>query len=224
MTDNSRRFYVYAFLRSKDSSTGPKYSPYYIGKGSGRRAFRGTARSFPAPKDQSYIVFLQEGLTEEEAFNLEKYCIALYGRVDLNTGILRNLTDGGEGASGARRSQETRRKLSEANQGKFAGEANPFWGKKHSEETKRRLSEAKKGANGPQWGIPRTQEQKDKTSIASRKYRYMFTSPSGKIYITESLTRFAKEQNLLQPGLWQVIAGKRKHHRGWTGKIIGLLQ
>lgn len=118
MTDGLRRFYVYAFLRNKSSSAGTKYSPYYIGKGSGRRAFRNTNRAFSRPKDQSFIVFLQEGLTEKEAFDLEKYCIAFYGRVDLNNGILRNLTDGGEGASGVNPSQETRAKIGEACRGR----------------------------------------------------------------------------------------------------------
>jgi hypothetical protein len=118
MTNSLQRFYVYAFLRSEDSEIAPKYSPYYIGKGSDRRAFRDSTRVISKPKNKSYIVFLQEGLTEDQAFNLEKYCIALYGRIDLGTGILRNLTDGGEGASGARPSQETRAKLGKACRGK----------------------------------------------------------------------------------------------------------
>ena len=38
MTQDSRIFYVYAFLRSSASNAGPKLSPYYIGKGQGQRA------------------------------------------------------------------------------------------------------------------------------------------------------------------------------------------
>jgi hypothetical protein len=33
MTKDPRRFYVYAFLREKDSARGKRMSPYYIGKG-----------------------------------------------------------------------------------------------------------------------------------------------------------------------------------------------
>lgn len=52
-----------------------------------------------------------------------------------------NLTRGGDGASGAKRSEETRRKLSEA----LSGENHPFYGKKRSAETRRKISEAHSG-------------------------------------------------------------------------------
>jgi hypothetical protein len=100
MIKDPHRFYVYAYLRNKDSSHGKRLTPYYIGKGHGKRAFHAPGRRAPTPKDKSYIVFMEEGLTETEAFALETYSIALYGRIDMNTGTLRNMTDGGEGGSG----------------------------------------------------------------------------------------------------------------------------
>lgn len=42
------------------------------------------------------IMLLKTNLTEEEAFKHEKYMIAVFGRKDKGTGILRNRSDGGE--------------------------------------------------------------------------------------------------------------------------------
>tara|TARA_R110000868_G_scaffold377804_2_gene643175 strand:+ start:1164 stop:1760 length:597 start_codon:yes stop_codon:yes gene_type:complete len=131
---NPNRFYTYAYLR-KDKT------PYYIGKGSGMRIYDKKGRHCVKPKDKSRIIFLKQNLTEEESFKHEKYMIAVFGRIDLGTGILHNKTDGGDGSSGAVRSEETRRKLSETKTGKN----NPNYGKIRSEEHKRKLSESNKG-------------------------------------------------------------------------------
>ena len=50
-------------------------------------------------------------MSENDAFAQEKALILKYGRADLGTGTLLNLTDGGEGPSGAIRSKETREKI-----------------------------------------------------------------------------------------------------------------
>ncbi len=162
---NPNRFYTYAYLREDRS-------PYYIGKGTGKRLYQKNKDEIKPPKDKSRIIFLKENLTEEEAFKHEKYMIAVFGRKNNGTGILRNLTDGGEGASGAVVSEETRKKLSE----KTKGKNNPNYGKKHSEETKRKQSEVKKGKNNPNYGKtgkdspnygkPRSEETRRKQSEA----------------------------------------------------------
>lgn len=46
------------------------------------------------------VVILQECLREWEAFAIERATIKKFGRKDLGTGPLLNLTDGGEGPSG----------------------------------------------------------------------------------------------------------------------------
>ena len=52
-----------------------------------------------------------------------------------------------ESAKGKKMSEEARRKMSEAHKGKQAGEKHPMYGKHHSEETKKKNSEAHKGKN-----------------------------------------------------------------------------
>jgi hypothetical protein len=84
-------YYTYAYLREDGT-------PYYIGKGINNRAYKGDCKSVRVPP-KNRILFLKTGLTEEESFKHEIYIINILGRKDIGTGILRNLTDGGEGFS-----------------------------------------------------------------------------------------------------------------------------
>lgn len=97
-------------------------TPYYVGKGKGRRGFvHFTHKVLPPPIDR---IVVQEQESEEDAFFVEKFFIAYYGRVDHGTGCLRNLTDGGDGGD-------------------------TFTGRKHSEATKKKMSESSKGKPKP---------------------------------------------------------------------------
>ena len=178
MASGKNQYYIYSYLRED-------LSPYYIGKGSGRRAYTKGLKEVKPPKDKSRVRILKADLAEEEAFLLEKLYILMFGRIDLGTGILRNKSDGGDGASGRIVSPEERRKRSEM----MKGVKRPQWiydkiaesnrgkkvsaetrakisaihkGKKCTEEHKRKVSEAKKG-------FKHTEEAKRKISIGHRK-------------------------------------------------------
>ena len=249
MTKDPRRFYVYCYIRSKDSINGPKYSPYYVGKGTGKRTITNRGRSVQTPKDRSLIVYIQEGLTEDEAYSLETYCIGLYGRIDLGTGILRNMSAGGRGAPDVIFSKERRRKISAIHKGakrsdshkqiliearqregrwkgeknpKFGGDAvrgelNPMWGKQHSEETRQKIG----AKNAVHYG---TVEGRLANKLKAQKYLYELIDPAGEVYMTDNLWEFSLQYDLKNSSLHNVVHGKARHHKGWTGKIVQSLR
>ena len=147
-------FYVYQFIREDGT-------PYYIGKGTGNRAF---IKKRGRPLDLTKIQIVKSGMSEYDAHQLEIKLISQYGRKDLGTGILINLTNGGEGLSNP--STETRNKMAEAKRNE-----SPETRKKRSDSAKARIrtplsNETKQKISKKNSGSKRSDPAKEKMSLA----------------------------------------------------------
>lgn len=152
---------------------------------------------------------------ETTAFNKEIKLIAQYGRKDLGTGILTNMTDGGEGRLNP--SKESREKLSKA----MLGRPSPLKGRTlgpYSEERKKNISNATKGRVSPIKGKikgPLTQEHKDKLSTA---FKGRVSPMKGKV-LTENHKERISKANKGKVGFW---TGKIAPNKGVPSGKKGL--
>jgi LEM3-like protein/NUMOD3 motif-containing protein len=219
-------YYVYILAR-------PNGVPFYVGKGKGSRLFDHDAEARSGHKChkcnvirkiwkqgkeiQRYTVFTT--MNEQEALAYECELIASYGRENLT-----NLTDGGEGVSGMKHTEETRRKIAEAGRGRPSPK---------SAEQRRKLSAALKGRPL----APHVHEAFVKVNIG-REYSkehctnislgqtggrlYIFVAPDGIQYESvANLEQFAREHSMHSGSLARCATGARKQYRGWIGWIEG---
>ena len=197
-------YYVYSYLREDNS-------PYYIGKGKEGRAFTKGCKEIKPPKDKTKIKIIKENLTEQDAFDLEILYILMFGRKDLDTGILRNKTDGGDGASGYIVLPEERKRRSE----RMKGVKRPQWiydkiaasnrGKKASPETREKISAAGKNRKC-------SEEHKRKVS-ETKANPHKITFDDGREIIVENAIIFCKENDYNFVCFYNVRNGKSKYHK-----------
>ena len=179
---NPYRFYTYAYLREDRT-------PYYIGKGCGKRAYRQLNHNVKTPpKDR--ILILKNKITNEDAKKHEKYMIAVFGRKNNGTGILRNLTDGGEGVSGLKQTEQSREKMRKPNtkehNDKVRKTIKQKWendeydkkewrkrnlGKKQSEETIKKKSESLKKYYKKNKKVITEEQKKQISETLKKKYK-----------------------------------------------------
>lgn len=127
------------------------------------KGYKGNEHFYRAIKkygwDNFQHIIIAKGLSEDEAKWLEIELIREWDTTNRSKGY--NITKGGEGTKGWVPSDETRRKISEANKGK-----NNYWyGKHHSEETKKKMSKASKGKS-------KSEEHKKKLSEANKGQKH----------------------------------------------------
>jgi len=151
-------------------------------------------------KTEYDIEILFETDNYEYAKQKEQEFIKLYGRIDLGTGTLSNLTDGGDATKGWKPSDETKEKIRRKNMGqglgiplseehkKKIGDAqkgvkNHMYGKKVSDETKLKMSKTRKGKKFSEKvckerserlkGHYVSQETKDKIAEKAKNYTHI---------------------------------------------------
>jgi hypothetical protein len=130
--------------------------------------------------------------------------IAVFGRKDIETGILRNKTDGGDGPSGYIMSEEQKLYLSKVHSGK-----------KLTEEHKRKITESniRRGAGK----YKRTPETLLKMKIGRKLIKYYLKHEDGTEIIIDSMNEFCKENPHLDRGAMNRVGrGEKKTYKGWT--------
>lgn len=164
---------------------------------------------------------------KQEALEYEVSLIQKYGRRNLGTGPLANMTDGGEGMRNSanhwskghtKLTHPGLKKASESLQGNVpwnkgisgpSGEDNAFYGKKHTQESKDMMSAFQRG---------RMAGEKNHKALT-----FKFVSPSGEEFlVTGEFAKFCIEKNLPQASMRKVLlTGKMTNSgrsQGWFVK------
>jgi hypothetical protein len=146
MIENIGKYYLYRHIR-KDTG-----QPFYIGIGSKLDKLHSKvkseySRAFCIHRENNFWKSIVEKadydieiILESDDYDFVKQkeieFINLYGRRNLNTGILSNLTDGGEGVKGRVPTDEWRKNQSNKMKGRkgISGKDSPLYGTKQSEE------------------------------------------------------------------------------------------
>lgn len=170
-------YYVYVYY---DNRQDPPV-PFYVGKGRGVRYKRHLAENYANTENKKkyaviqaifaagltpQVEFYKTGLTEPEAYDIEKQLIQQYGRRDLDCGgLLTNVCadqrppcnrgrvrprgkdhpNYGKKLNISEEERQNRKDRIVAQGKKQTGENNPFYGKTHSDETKALISKMKQG-------------------------------------------------------------------------------
>lgn len=155
-------------------------------------------------KENFSIETICEAKTLEELNKLEKYYIKFYNSTNSEIGY--NLCEGGNNTKGYHHTEESKKKMSKSRMGIFAGEKNPFYGKKHTLETRQRLREIKTGRK-------LTDEWKKHLSETSPMKRKVICITTGEKF--NSIVEAANKYNLKSTHISAICRGRRNQTKGY---------
>jgi hypothetical protein len=209
-------WYVYRHIRLD------KNEPFYIGIGNKKNY----ARAYQIKPDRRNeiwckifykteikIEIILDNLTKSQSSEKEKEFIKLYGRKDLNTGCLCNMTDGGDGIWNCIRSENTKEKIRQSK----LGDKNPNFGKSPSKETILKKSKSLTGQK-------RSEETKKKQSISTIKsgqakevevFKFSTNEFIGRFHSISEACRFLGFYRLNSKAV-MVANGKRNQTQGYV--------
>jgi hypothetical protein len=155
--------------------------PFYVGKGNSSRVSNLKRNKLHTNISNKHGIERHIVLdTDDEELALRHECelIAEYKTCIYDEGSWgANFTRGGEGTSGMKHSEETKRKNSESNKLSTTGEKNGMYGKHHSEETRKKIGEKSKGRKDSE----STRLKKSKASMGKSKGRVLSEETKRKI-------------------------------------------
>lgn len=163
LSDSEKIWYVYFHIKDGEDK------PFYVGIGKKKnykRAFVTSGRNRIwnniHAKYGCYSSVIYDNLSQREACEIEVNLISFYGRIDLKTGVLSNLTNGGEGNCGVVFSKERIEKIRISQLGKKhrLDTIEKFKQRKQTQETKDKIRASKTG-------IKATDETRAKMRMAS---------------------------------------------------------
>ena len=183
-------YYVYQYIREDQT-------PYYIGKGKANRINEKHSMALPIKERR---VMIAENLPEQDAFDLEIELIAKHGRQDIGTGILRNQTNGGDGASGNIHSEESKQKMRDYALKREYKKKEEGW--EYPESARKAISEMQKGVPKPkEWADNVTTSLNNRTEEekADWKAKISAANKGKKRSAADSLAKSLRQKGVIRP-------------------------
>lgn len=157
------KFYVYTYLNENNI-------PYYVGMGKGRR-YKQKHLYVDVPPLESIVI--EDGYTEEEAWEREIQLIEKYGRECLNEGPLKNLAPGGKGAkSGWNHSEKIKKQISESLSG-VKKQCTDNYKKPKTKEHAANIRKAMIGSKYPKERVENMKKAVNNPEVAEKKRQAM---------------------------------------------------